>query len=66
MKPVDKFGLKVTPAQREFFRYTGVSAALERRGAGSSRAAQTWRQRAFRPEEDRARVPTPTCNQKKD
>jgi len=42
MKPVGEIGLKITPAQREYFRYTGASAELERRGAGSSRPEVAW------------------------
>jgi hypothetical protein len=42
MKPVGEIGLKITSAQREYFRYTGASAELERRGAGSSRPEVAW------------------------
>jgi hypothetical protein len=45
MKSTAEIGLKITSAQREFYRYTGASAALERRGAGSSRPALAWAQR---------------------
>lgn len=37
MRSVQGIGLKITAAQREYFRYTDASAALERRGAGTSR-----------------------------
>jgi len=30
-------GLKITSAQREYYRYTGVSAEVERHGHGSNR-----------------------------
>ncbi len=36
---------KITPAQREYFRYQGVSAELERRGYGSSRPELSWANR---------------------
>ena len=42
MKSVKKIGLKITAAQREYFRYTGASAELERKGAGSSRPDLAW------------------------
>jgi hypothetical protein len=42
MKSTGEIGLKITAAQREFYRYTGVSAALERRGAGCLRADLAW------------------------
>ena len=31
MKSVGEIGMKITSAQREYFRYTGASAELERR-----------------------------------
>ena len=46
MKAVGEIGLKITPAQREYFRYTGVSAELERRGAGTSRPELAWIRRS--------------------
>ncbi len=33
---------KITPAQREYYHYRGISAELERRGCGSSRPALAW------------------------
>jgi hypothetical protein len=33
---------KITPAQREYFHYQGISADLERRGFGSSRTQLAW------------------------
>jgi len=42
LKSVAEIGLKITRAQREYYRYTGASAQLELRGAGSSRASATW------------------------
>ena len=35
-KTVEEIGLKITASQREYSRYTGPSAELERRGAGTS------------------------------
>lgn len=34
--------VKITSAVREYFRYTGISAELEKRGYGSSRAELAW------------------------
>ncbi len=31
---VEKFGVKITSAQREYYRYTGISAEIERRALG--------------------------------
>jgi hypothetical protein len=42
MKSTGEIGLKISSAQREYFRYTSVSADLERRGAGSSRPELAW------------------------
>jgi hypothetical protein len=42
MKTVGDIGLKITSALREYYRYTGASAELERRGAGSSRPDVAW------------------------
>jgi hypothetical protein len=42
MKTVKETGMKISGAQREYFRYSGASADLERRGAGSSRSAVAW------------------------
>ena len=41
-KTVEEIGLKITASQREYFRYTGPSAELERRGAGTSRPELAW------------------------
>jgi hypothetical protein len=53
MKTVRDIGLKITPSQREFYRYTGLSAALERRGAGTSRPDLAWVLRQKREEQGR-------------
>ncbi|MGA2046382.1 MAG: hypothetical protein ABSG96_01765 [Terracidiphilus sp.] len=42
MKSIADIGLKITARTREYYRYTGVSAELERRGAGSSRPKLAW------------------------
>jgi hypothetical protein len=42
MKTVGEIGLKITSALREYYRYTGASAELERRGVGSSRPDVSW------------------------
>lgn len=41
-KTAEEIGLKITASQREYFRYTGPSAELERRGAGTSRPELAW------------------------
>jgi hypothetical protein len=46
VKPVGEIGMKITAAQREYYRYTGPSAELERRGAGSSRPDLAWVRRS--------------------
>ncbi len=42
MKTVGEIGMKISAAQREYFRYTGASAELEQRGAGTSRPDLAW------------------------
>jgi hypothetical protein len=46
MKSVGEIGLKISSALREYFRYTGASAELEQRGAGSSRPDLAWVRRS--------------------
>jgi hypothetical protein len=46
MKSAAEIGLKITAAHREYFRYTGASAELEQRGAGSSRTDLAWVRRS--------------------
>ena len=45
MKSAGEIGLKITAATREYYRYTGVSAEMERRGMGSSRPELAWTRR---------------------
>ena len=52
-KTVAEIGLKITASQREYFRYTGPSAELERRGAGTSRPELAWVRRQKREAEQR-------------
>jgi len=52
-KTVEEIGLKITASQREYFRYTGPSAELERRGAGTSRPELAWVRRQKRENEQR-------------
>ena len=33
---IKNFGVKITSAQREYYRYTGISAEVERQGTGST------------------------------
>ncbi len=42
MKSIAELGLKITERQREYYRYTGVSAEMERKGVGSSRSELAW------------------------
>jgi hypothetical protein len=42
MKTTAELGIKISARTREFYRYTGVSADLERRGAGSSQPELAW------------------------
>jgi len=56
MRTTQDLGLKITPAQREYYRYSGPSADVERRGAGSSRPEQAWIRRVKMPKE--AAVPS--------
>lgn len=42
MRTTRELGLKITAAQREYFRYTGSSAEAEHRGAGCSHPERTW------------------------
>jgi len=51
MRSVAEFGLKISAALPENYRYSGVSAELERRGAGSSRPELSWVWRRKREEE---------------
>jgi hypothetical protein len=57
---------KITFAQREYYRYRGISADLERRGFGSSRAELAWaiREKHYVPEmsidnQDKRENPSP-------
>jgi hypothetical protein len=51
MKSIADIGLKITARTREYYRYTDVSADLERRGAGSSRHQLAWAVRSTPPRE---------------
>jgi hypothetical protein len=53
MKSTGEIGLKITAAQRDYFRYTGRSAEVERQGAGCSRPALAWVVRLKREAEER-------------
>lgn len=55
MKTTKEIGMKISAAQRENFHYKGVSAELERRGAGASQPKLTWVRRAIKQEEERSR-----------
>jgi hypothetical protein len=46
MKSTGEIGMKISAAQREYYRYTGASAELEQGGAGSSRAQLAWVRRS--------------------
>ncbi|MGB7169035.1 MAG: hypothetical protein WBD32_08530 [Acidobacteriaceae bacterium] len=45
MKTTAEIGMKITAAQREFRRYSGISAEVERRGFGASRLSHAWAMR---------------------
>jgi cephalosporin-C deacetylase-like acetyl esterase len=47
-------GFKITARQREYYRYTGVSAELERLGLGSSRPELAWANRKTQLESNNA------------
>jgi hypothetical protein len=52
MKSAGEIGLKISAALREYYRYTGSSAELERRGASSSRSDRAWVQWARQQDEE--------------
>jgi hypothetical protein len=52
VKSVSEIGIKITAAQREYYRYTGPAAELEQRGTGSSRPELAWVRRAKTQTED--------------
>jgi hypothetical protein len=52
MRSVGEIGMKITAAQREYYRYTGPAAELEQRGAGSSRPELAWVRRSKKKIED--------------
>lgn len=54
MKSVAEIGMKISACQREYYRYTGVSAELERRGAGSSRPELAWARTSEKKEEEQS------------
>jgi hypothetical protein len=56
MRSTGEIGLKISAAQREYFRYTGVSAEVEERGMGTSRPELGWARRVQQQEEERQRV----------
>jgi predicted alpha/beta-hydrolase family hydrolase len=45
MKSTEEIGLKIFAAQRAHYRYSGVSAEMEKRGVGASRFELSWVQR---------------------
>jgi hypothetical protein len=59
MRSVSDIGLKITPAQREFYRYTDTSAALEQQGAGTSRPDLAWVRRQKQEEQSRGGLGNP-------
>jgi len=56
MKSTGDIGMKITGAQREYFRYTGVSAEVEQRGMGTSRPELAWAKRVKQQEEEQKRA----------
>jgi len=65
MSSVGEIGLKITLAQREFYRYTGASAALEQRGAGASRHDLAWVRRQVEEKQSRGGLGR-TCDEAED
>lgn len=59
MKAAGEIGMKITAAQREYFRYTGVSAEVERRGMGASQPKLAWAKRVKQQEEERKPAGSP-------
>jgi hypothetical protein len=53
MKSAGEIGMKITAAEREYFRYTSVSAKVERRGMGSSRPELAWTKRQEQDDEQK-------------
>jgi hypothetical protein len=53
MKSTAEIGMKISARTREYCRYAGVSAELERRGAGSSRPELAWARRQQEQEQER-------------
>ena len=60
MKTTAEIGMKITAAQREFYRYTGVSADIERRGLGAFRIENAWLTR--HPSQPRRIAPSSSLN----
>jgi hypothetical protein len=58
MKTTAEIGIKIGAGTRDFYRYTGRSAELERRGAGSSRPELAWVRRAVPTDLDRETLRT--------
>ena len=63
MKSVREIGLKITAALREYYRYTGTSAELERRGMGTSQPEVAWARRVKQQEDERQRSGSPNRDQ---
>ena len=61
MRSTSEIGLKITAANREFFRYTSDSAQLERGAAGSSRPDLAWTNRIKEQEEEQP-LPAPSID----
>ena len=63
MKATGEIGMKITAAQREYFRYTGVSAEAERRGMGASRPELAWARGAKQQDEEQMHAGSPAADQ---
>ena len=63
MKSTGKIGMKITAAQREYFRYTGASAEVEQRGMGASRPELAWAKRVQQQEKERQCADSPCLDQ---
>lgn len=63
MRSAGQIWMRITAAQREYFRYTGVSAEVERRGMGTSRPELAWAKRVTEQEKEQKRAGLPGSDQ---
>jgi len=63
MRSIGEIGLKIRAATREYFRYMGVSAEVERRGMGTSRPELAWARRVKEQEQEQRTGSPDVANQ---